>query len=137
MTLWRRKRPDELEAVNLLEVTPVRLAEWDERDGRVIVVRPQSTRAGLLGLVDRFLYLLSAKRIRLDAFGSFTWLQLNGERSVGQVVALLREEFGEEVEPAEERLGHLVRVFRREGLVAYRGWDDGVLRKTPTAGQRR
>ena len=137
MTLWRRKRADELETVNLLEVIPVRLAEWTETAGRVVVVRPKSMRAGLLGQIDLLLYLLSARRIRLDAFGSFAWLQLDGKRSVGQVVVLLREEFGDEVEPAEERLGHLIRVFRREGFVAYPGWDDDVLRKTPAVGQRR
>ena len=129
MTFWRRKRPDELETVNLLEVIPLRLAEWTETAGRVVVVRPKSMRAGPLGQIDLLLYLLSARRIRLDAFGSFAWLQLDGERSVGQVVTLLREEFGDKVEPVEERLGHLVRVFRREGFVAYPGWDDEVLQR--------
>jgi len=129
VTFWRRKRPDQLEEVNLLEVIPVRLAEWTERLGHVVVVRPKTLRSGPLGWIDLLLYLLSARRIRLDAFGSFAWLQLDGERSVGQVVVLMREEFGEKVEPAEERLGHLVRVFRREGFVAYLGWDDGVLQR--------
>ncbi len=135
--MWKRRRVDELETVNLLEVSPVRLAEWTERQGRVVVVRPKSLRAGLFGWIDLLLYLLSAKRIRLDAFGSFAWLQLDGERSVGEVVALLRTEFGDEVEPAEERLGHLVRVFRREGFVAYPGWDDEVLGRTAGAGKSR
>lgn len=135
--MWKRRRTDELEAVNLLEVTPVRLAEWNEHEGRIIVVRPQSVRAGLVGQIDRLLYLLSARRIRLDAVGSFVWLQLDGERSVGQVAALLREQFGAKVDPAEARLGHLVRVFRREGLVGYPGWDDDVIRKTAAAGSSR
>ena len=124
--MWRRKRRNELEDVNLLEVTPVRTADWIERGERVVVIRPQPERPGLRGLVDRLLFLLSARRIRLDAVGSFAWLHLDGERSVGQVAELLRKEFGERVEPAEERLGHLVRVFRREGLVGYRGWDEGL-----------
>ena len=135
--MWKRRRVDELETVNLLEVSPVRLAEWTEKQERVVVVRPKALRPGPLGLIDHMLYLLSARRIRLDAFGSFAWLQLDGKRSVGQVVALLREEFGEKVEPAEERLGHLIRVFRREGFVAYPGWDDEVLRRTKLVGQAR
>ena len=135
--MWKRRRVDELETVNLLEVSPVRLAEWTEKQGRVVVVRPKALRPGPLGLIDHMLYLLSARRIRFDAFGSFAWLQLDGKRSVGQVVALLREEFGEKVEPAEERLGHLIRVFRREGFVAYPGWDDEVLRRTELVGQAR
>ncbi len=135
--MWRRKRTDELEAVNLLEVTPVRLAEWEEKGERVVVVRPGPTRIGLAGIIDRLLYLLSARRIRLDSVGSFAWLKLDGELTVGQVAESLREEFGAKADPAEDRLGHLVRVFRREGLVAYRGWDDEVLDRTVAAGQSR
>ena len=126
--MWRRRRRNDLEHVNLLDVTPVRIAEWVERGERVVVVRPQPTGGGFSGAIDRLLFLLSARRIRLDAVGSFAWLQLDGSRSVGQVAALLRQEFGEEVEPAEQRLGQLVRVLRREGLVAYRGWDEKVLK---------
>lgn len=129
--MWKRRRTDELETVNLLEVSPVRLAGWTERRGRVVLVRPKSVRPGFAGLIDRLLYMLSARRIRLDRIGSFAWLLLDGKRSVGQVSDLLRAEFKDEVEPAEERLGHLVRVFRREGLVAFPGWDDEVLQRKP------
>jgi hypothetical protein len=125
--MWKRRRVDELEAVNLLEVSPVRLADWIEKQGRVIVVRPKFVRPGPLGLIDHVLHLLSARRIRLDAFGSFAWLQLDGTRSVGQVVVLLREEFGDKVEPVEERLGHLIRVFRSQQFVAYPRWDEQLL----------
>ncbi len=134
MAFLVRKRVDELESVNLLGVTPVRLAEWEERGERVIVVRPKPHRGGLAGAIDRLLYMLSARRIRLDPVGSFAWLNLDGNLTVGQVAELLHEEFGEKVESAEERLGHLVRVFRREGLVAYPGWDDQVLKTARTAG---
>ena len=95
--MWKRRRSDELEAVNLLEMSPVRLADWTEKSGHVVLSRPKTSRAGLMGLIDHMLYLLSARRIRLDAFGSFAWLQLDGKRSVGQVVGLLREEFGADV----------------------------------------
>jgi len=133
--MWKRRRADALETVNLLEMMPVRVAEWTETSGRVVVVRPKSKRVGALGMIDHMLDLLSAKRIRLDNEGSFAWLHLDGERTVGQLSALMREEFGEKVEPAEERLGQLVRVFRREGFVAYPGWDNGVPAKRAPASQ--
>jgi hypothetical protein len=122
-----------LEAVNLLEVTPVRIADWEERAERVVVIRPRTFRRGVVGLIDRLLFLLSARLIRLDSIGSFAWTNLDGEQTVGQVAELLRERFGEEVNPAEERLGHLVRVFRREGLVAYKDWDDEILERNEPA----
>jgi hypothetical protein len=74
--------------------------------------------------MDRFFHKMSANRIRLDEVGSFAWLHLDGERTVGEVAGLLLEEFGEKVAPAEERLAHLVWLLRREGFLAYPGWDD-------------
>lgn len=135
--MWKRRRVDELETVNLLEVSPVRLAEWTEKQGRVVIFRPKTLRAGPLGWIDLVLYLLSARRIRLDALGSFAWLQLDSETSVGKVVARMREEFGEKVEPAEERLGHLIRVFRSQGFVAFPGWDEELLNVPAVAGHPR
>ena len=71
-----------LEDVNILEVTPVRLADWQERVDRVVVERPKPTRTGLVRLIDSLLYMLSARRIRLDPVGSYAWLHLDGTRSV-------------------------------------------------------
>jgi hypothetical protein len=116
----------DLEQVNLLTLAPVQVAESEEVDSRVVVVRPAPTSRGLRGGVDRFLHLLSARRIRLDELGGFVWRRLDGVRTVAEIAQRLREEFGEAVEPAEERTGQLIWVLRREGLVAYPGWDDEV-----------
>lgn len=113
----------ELEGVNLLELAPFRIAEWEEVEGLVVLLRPIPDTAGFGGLLDRFFHRMSANRIRLDEVGSFAWLHLDGERTVGEVVQLTREEFGERVEPVEERLGHLVVMMRREGFLAYPKWD--------------
>lgn len=120
-----RGRQDKLEEVNLLDLAPVRVAEWEEVDGRVVLARPTKWRSGVKGALDRFFYLLSARKIRLDDIGSFVWQQIDGEQTVAQIAEKLRAEFGERAEPAEGRLGHMVRVLRREDLVAYPGWDDG------------
>jgi hypothetical protein len=122
--MTKRSRRDELEDVNLLEITPVRITEWEEVEDRVVVFRPRPTSHGLKKLLDSFFYSLSARRLRLDEIGSFTWRELDGAHTVAEVAARLRERFGKSVEPAEERLGHLIRAMHREGLVAYSGWDD-------------
>jgi hypothetical protein len=48
---------------------------------------------------------------------------------VGKIAQLAREHFGEVVEPAEERVGRLVLMFRREDLVAYPGLDEEAERR--------
>ncbi len=121
----RKMKEAELEGVNLLELAPSRIAEWEEVNGLMVLLRPVPEADGFGGLLDRFFHRMSANRIRLDEVGSFAWLLLDGERTVGEVGELMREEFGETVEPVEERLGHLVVMLRREGFLLYPGWDEG------------
>jgi hypothetical protein len=49
---------------------------------------------------------------------------MDGHRTVSEVADLLRRSFGERVDPADERLGHLIWLLRREGLLGYHGWDE-------------
>ena len=56
--------------------------------------------------------------------GGFVWLCLDGDRTVEEVGELMREEFGERVEPVAERLGHFVWIMRKEGFLIYPDWDE-------------
>ena len=108
---------------NLLDLAPVRVAEWREDQGRIVVDRPAPDspwRAPLAWLS----YKMSTKRVRLDEVGSFTWRLLDGRHTVAEIAAALRTEFGERVEPAEERLGEMVRILQRGELVEYRRPED-------------
>ena len=110
--------------MNLLEIAPVRLAAWEEdRDGRVVLTRPRPRTRGLRGLADLISFWMSVRRIRLDAVGSYCWRQLDGRCTVGELAQRLREEFGESVEPAEERVGQWVRIMRHQDMLAYPGHD--------------
>lgn len=120
----KRRREKQLESVNLLDIAPVRLAAWEDVAGLIVIHRPRPGRGGWRGLLDRVLYHLSARRIRLDTIGSFAWRRLDGRTTVRDVAAALRSTFGDAVEPAEGRVGRMVQVLRREGLIAYPGWDD-------------
>ena len=85
----------------------------------VVVERPRPRGSWLRAPLERLGVLLTAPRIRLDERGSFVWKRLDGARTVAELAAELRASFGESVEPAEERLGELVRQLRRARLVTY------------------
>lgn len=120
----RKAREKVLEGVNLLGLAPFRMAEWEEVDGRIVLLRPEPATGGLRGLLDRFFHRMSARRVRLDEVGSFAWGLFDGHRTVAEVGEAMRTRFGEKVEPVEERLGRLVWLMRREGLLAYPDWDE-------------
>lgn len=117
------RRRDPLQDVNLLELAPVRLADWEDADDRVVLIRPTPRDRGVRGVVRRLLNQAATQRIRLDPIGAAAWLALDGTRSVTEVAELLRAEFGERVEPAEQRVGALVQMLRREGFLGYPGFD--------------
>jgi hypothetical protein len=120
----KKDREKELEGVNLLGLAPRRIAEWEESEGKVVVLRPKPRTRGIRGALDRFFHKMSAQRIRLDEVGSFAWMRFDGNRTVAEVAELLSAEYGEAVAPAEERLGHLVWLMRKEGFLGYPSWDD-------------
>ena len=119
-----RRVKDEMEGVNLLDLAPFRLAEWELVDDAVVLTRPKPSGFRPSTWVDWISYAMSMRKIRLDAFGSFSWQQLERNRTVRDVAKELRRHFGEEIEPAEERLGHFVRLLRREKLLGYPEWDE-------------
>ncbi len=74
------KRQSPLAGVNLLDLAPVRFVDWEEVAGRVVLLRPRPR-----GFVEHLSYYMSAKRIRLDAIGTFAWLRLDGKATVADI----------------------------------------------------
>jgi hypothetical protein len=105
--------------VNLLDLTPVAAAEIEEQDGRVVVIRPKPSSRGLRAPLDWLVYLMAARRLRLDELGSFCWRQMDGRRTAGAIAEAMRTEFGESSAQAEQRLGSFLRSLRREDLVRF------------------
>lgn len=116
-------RKEDLERVNLLDLAPVRLTESEDEKGRLVIIRPKPTRRGVTAILHWLQYWMAVPRIRLDDRGAFVWRHLDGVRTVGEIAQLARKTFGESIEPAEERVGRCVLMFRREDLVAYPGID--------------
>jgi hypothetical protein len=121
-----RRPKKNLEAVNLLDLAPFRLAEWQDVDDRKVLERPRPRGYGVSTWRDWVAFHLSMRHIRLDDFGSRAWSLFDGRRTVRQAAAELRQQFGDEIEPAEERLGEFVRQLRRECLLGYPGFDDSA-----------
>lgn len=99
---------------------------------RVVIERPKPKWRRLAAPLEWLGFLMSSKRIRLDPKGSFAWKLLDGGSSVQCVADRMRAEFGAEIEPAEERVGLLIRQLRTQELLVYPGWDEDGQPATPT-----
>ena len=111
-------RPDASEgAAAFWNACPRRLLDWrDLDDRRCVVLRPKFGE----GRIGRWLASKlgdSFYRIRLDDVGTFIWKACDGETPLTEISERLREEFGERVEPAEERLARFVQSMLRSRMI--------------------
>ena len=96
---------------------PRRRLDWREADdGRCVVLRPRLGRSR----IGRWLASKVGDpcyRIRLDDIGSFIWKTCDGDTPLTEIAARLRAEFGDRVEPAEERLVRFVQSMLRSRMI--------------------
>ncbi len=57
--------------------------------------------------------------VHLDAFGSFVWLQCDGERTITRIGELVEEKFGAEAHPLYQRLAVYFQRLESYGLISW------------------
>jgi len=92
-----------LKGVNYLNLTPVRTKDHENiGDGKVAIIFPKFKNERW----QKFLVPPSRSkhiRIKLDDFGTASWLSIDGKRTVKEICNHLEEIFGESIQPVEER----------------------------------
>jgi len=105
------------EAINLLELKPLRNLHWEEREqGCVVLLIPKLKNRHLV----KWLTPLLAKpnfRARLDTYGSFFWQQCDGNTTVLEIGERMKEKFHEPVEDMYDRIGKFVQKLVRDEFI--------------------
>lgn len=103
---------------NLLDYIPHRSEKlkWSQDEDEIVTLHRENT--GVFNrLSQRLFYKPAVTHIRLEAYGSFLWRHMDGERSVGEIAALLKERFGEAVEPLYPRVGQYCRILQNNRFI--------------------
>ena len=86
------------------DLVPKHNIEWEDGpEGGAVLLVPRFRK----GPLARWLQPRLKKpniRVNLDEFGSFVWRKMDGEATFPKIVEAMRGEFGEKIEPADERL---------------------------------
>ena len=94
-----------------------RRLEWvEQEDGRVVVLRPRFGESGLGKRLAAWLGF-SDYKIRLDEIGTRVWQCCDGRTPAREIAEHLRSEFGERIEPAEERLFTFMAQMNRSRMI--------------------
>jgi len=99
--MWRRRSPSG--GVSWGDLRPVRSGKWEENQGHVTLLVPRYGRNSFSRWFERRMRTRPFK-VHLDDVGTFVWQKCDGETRVAEIADGLREEFGERIEPAEDRL---------------------------------
>jgi len=120
---WRKKK-SEVNQVNLLDLVPHHQVEWEMGgEGRAILFKPRFEHPFLV----RHLLPRMAKpnfRVRLDAFGTSVWEQIDGQTTVREIGEGLIKQFGDQIEPVYQRLGFFIKQLEQGHFITLTGWPD-------------
>jgi hypothetical protein len=114
------KRREVLKHANFLDLTPQPQHQHEmEEEGivRVLIPRFQGKISSLL-LQPRLKspYI----KLSLDELGSAVWLQCDGKQNVRTICSKLREQMGEKIEPAEDRITRFLSQLYNQDLIIFR-----------------
>ena len=106
---------------NLLDFVPQHNIDWEiNSENHLIVLKKPKFNNSFLK--KHLLPLLKDPnfRIKLDEYGSQVWRQIDGRHSVMQIANLLKEEFGEVVDPVYERVGKFILSLEKSKFIIYK-----------------
>jgi hypothetical protein len=102
--MFGRKKKKDSPDINLLRLVPERIVESSTgEDGMVTVLGPRFKSGFMRKLVGSRLKNPYFK-VLLDEIGTAVWESIDGERDIGAIASILRERFGEKIEPCHDRL---------------------------------
>jgi hypothetical protein len=119
----KKKKP----ALNLLELVPERLRDFEVDDEGIVTVNTPRFKQEWMRrhFVPR--WKNPSIRTRLDAVGSHIWLSIDGTRNVADVAAVCVDRFGDDIQPVYDRLPVFIRAMRDRGFITLRSVDGSAI----------
>jgi len=116
--MFFRKKIDT--SINYLELTPVR--NYDhviEENGLVSVFVPKFDIKWIDTIMSRIVKSRFFKA-KLDEFGTATWLEMDGNKSVQLISSHLSQKFGEKINPVDERLTKFLTELYKYNFITFK-----------------
>ena len=108
-----------LKDLNYLEVRPIRnYNETVDENNLVTVLIPKFKNRFAVKFVLPYMQHKFFK-VKLDEFGSAAWLLIDKKRSVGEIATELVKQFGEKIQPVEERLTRFFTGIYEQRLITF------------------
>ena len=116
--MFFRKKIDT--SINYLELTPVRNYDYVVEDtGLISVLVPKFDIKWLDKIMSKIIKSRFFKA-KLDEFGTATWLEMDGTKSVQTVSEHLQKKFGDKINPVNERLTKFLSELYKYNFITFK-----------------
>lgn len=109
---------------NYLDFVPVINPQnsWTQ-DEQGIVTIDMVHRGFYARIAQKFFHTPRVSHIKLDAYGSFLWKEIDGVQTVGALAQKMKAQFGEQAEPLYDRLVKYMQILHNNRFILFRGKD--------------
>ena len=116
----RNKRKKEGSDINYLDLIPRRneALKW-HRDLKDRVILEVENMGVMNTIAQRVFNKPRFTKVHLDAQGTFIWPLIDGEKTVADIAALVKEEFGEKAEPLYPRIVKYFQIVESYNFIEF------------------
>ena len=109
---------------NYLDFIPVVNGQntWDRGEDGVVTIH-MVNRGFYNTLAQKLFHTPRVSHIKLDEYGSFLWMRIDGVKTVGQLALELKAAYGEKAEPLYDRLVKYMQILRNNRFILFVGRD--------------
>ena len=109
---------------NYLDFIPVVNGQntWDRGEDGVVTIH-MVNRGFYNTLAQKLFHTPRVSHIKLDEYGSFLWMRIDGVKTVGQLALELKEAYGEKAEPLYDWLVKYMQILRNNRFILFVGRD--------------
>jgi len=104
---------------NYLELTPRAILAHEIAPNGLVILHVPRFRSKLWSKFFQSGAGRTPIKLKLDEFGSATWLLINNQNNVLFIVQNLEEQFGERIKPATERVTRFLSSLYRDKFIAF------------------
>ena len=120
MPLTFKERKKILQTTNTLDLTPVKLySEKINDENLVTVIVPKFKNEFAKKYISPKLKSSDFK-LNLEKFGSEVWRNMDGKMKVGEIVKKVSDKFGDEIQPAVDRVSKYIFQLYEQKLISFK-----------------
>lgn len=105
---------------NYLDFIPVVNGQntWDRGEDGVVTIH-MVNRGFYNTMAQKLFHTPRVSHIKLDEYGSFLWMRIDGVKTVGQLALELKEAYGERAEPLYDRLVKYMQILHNNRFILF------------------